>query len=66
MKKIYVMMAILAVAALSGCKKDSTPAEEQGGNNPSSGLTAPVLTANATSVVLQEASAASGSSHKRT
>ena len=59
MKKIYVMMAILAVAALSGCKKDSTPAEEQGGNNPSSGLTAPVLTANATSVVLQEASAAS-------
>ena len=58
MKKQLFCLAVLAVAALVGCKKDPAPSDE-GGNKPQSGLTAPKLTAGATSVVLQESSSAS-------
>ena len=58
MKKILLLMAVLATAAFVSCeKKDKdAPGEEQPGGTD---LTAPVLTANQTSIVLSEASAAS-------
>ena len=59
MKKILAMMAVLAVAALTGCEKKDKDIPGGGDEPGGAVLTAPVLTANNTSVVLSEASAAS-------
>ena len=58
MKIRFALMAVMAAVALLGCqKKDSLP--EGGEDSPGSGFAAPVLSADATSIVLSETSAAS-------
>ena len=59
MKKHLFCLAILAAAALAGCQQKEQQPSEEGGNTSQNGLTAPTLSAGASSVVLQEASAAS-------
>ena len=64
MKKHLFCLAILAAAALVGCQhKDPQPSQE-GGKETQSGLAAPKLTASVSSVVLQEASAASAAARR--
>ena len=59
MKIRYALLAAMAAIALFGCKKDDQHPASEGEGTPETGLVAPVLSADAASVVLSETSAAS-------
>lgn len=59
MKLRYALMAVIAAVAIAGCKKDDTKKPDEGNKPNTSGLTAPVLSADKATLALDEASAAS-------